>query len=307
MSYPFSPENTAPHLLQVSATPQRRRVGRFAETPGLKAARAMYGVLCNTVPPLAARLAYRQLAKPPRGLVRDWQASLLGGSRSHRIPFGQGHLAAYEWGAGPTILLVHGWGSHATHMGKMIMPMVNAGYRVVAFDAPAHGASSGRSTDLVQFASAIAAVARWAGDLHAVVAHSFGASMAMYACRDWGVRPGRMVLMSSFDHCNWFVEAFAQHVGLTSGVKERVRQMLVRLYGGRLDWSRMAVTDMVRAADFPMLVVHDDDDEEIPVEHGLALAKASPLAQFKGTRGQGHHLVVRNLEVLQHVLKFLSA
>ena len=304
MSYQFSPDTTAPHLLKLAEAPQRRRAGRFAPTPGLKAIRAFNRVLCNVAPALAARLAYRQLATPPRATPSDWQAALRDEARRHMLPFGRGKLAVYEWGAGPTVLMVHGWGSHATHMGRMVLPLVAAGYRVVSFDAPAHGASSGRATDLVQFASAVAAVARHAGSLRCVLGHSFGAAMAMYAQRDWGVQADRLVLLSSLSHCNWFVEAFGEHAGLTPGVLARVRRMLVTLYCGRLDWRRMSVVDMVRGIDVPALVVHDELDEEIPFEHGLALAAASPRVTFRATRGHGHHLVVRNLDVIEQVVRF---
>jgi pimeloyl-ACP methyl ester carboxylesterase len=307
MSYQLSDETNAPHLLGTDRAAKRRAVGRFAPTPGLRAVRAANRVLCRVAPALAARLAYRQLATPPRSIERDWQVTLRADARRHMLPFGRGHLAVCEWGAGPAVLMVHGWGSHATHMGRMVAPLVRAGFRVVSFDAPAHGESSGRATDLVQFASAIAAVAAYAGPLHGVLAHSFGASMAMYAWRDWGVEPERMVLLSSFKHCNWFVDAFGEHAALTPNVLSRVRDRLVRLYGGRLDWSRMSVTDMVRAMDFPALIVHDENDDEIPFEHGLSLAAASKLASFSATRGQGHHLVVRNPEVIRSVVRFLSA
>lgn len=40
----------------------------------------------------------------------------------------------------------------------------------------------------------------------------------------------------------------------------------------------MSVVDTPRASDAPTLVVHDEDDEEIPFEHGLALANARPGA-----------------------------
>jgi pimeloyl-ACP methyl ester carboxylesterase len=306
MSYQYSTQTPLPDMLKEQAGTRPPRSGRFAPTRGIRAVRAAYGLLCKAVPQLAARLAYAQLARPPRAAAGDRHHALRQQAFSRRIRFGDGELALLEWGQGPAVLMVHGWGSHATHMGRMIGPLVGAGFRVIAFDAPAHGMSSGRSTDLVQFASAIASVAAYAGPLHAVVGHSFGAAMAMYAWRDWGVEAERMVLISSFEHCNWFVEAFGRHVGLTTGVLERVRQMLVRLYGGRLDWSRMSVADMVRAVDFPVLIVHDQDDDEIPFEHGLALAGARPGAQFKATRGHGHQLVVRNADVIDGVVRFLA-
>ena len=56
---------------------------------------------------------------------------------------GGDEIAVYAWGNGPTILCVHGWGGRATNFAAFIGPMVAAGFRVVAFDAPGHGQSSG--------------------------------------------------------------------------------------------------------------------------------------------------------------------
>ena len=106
-----------------------------------------------TSPAAAAHLAYVLLTRPPRVAERSWQASLREHARQSTLPFGSGHLALYDWGSGPTVLLVHGWGARGTHLGKLVPPLVAAGYRVVAFDAPGHGQSSGRSATLPQFAS----------------------------------------------------------------------------------------------------------------------------------------------------------
>ncbi|WP_186510793.1 alpha/beta fold hydrolase [Caenimonas sedimenti] len=307
MSYQFSPETTFPKQLAPVSRPAPRRTGRFARTRGLRLMRGAYAVLCRLAPAVAAQLAYAQLATPPRTAQLDSRLALRDQALGHRLPFAGGDLAVLSWGQGPAVLLVHGWGSHATHMDRMIGPLVGAGYRVVAFDAPAHGQSTGRATDLVQFAAAIAAVAAHTGPLHAVLAHSFGASMALYAQRDWGLDAKKMVLVSSFDHCNWFTEAFAEHVGLTAAVLARVRDRLVRLYGGRLDWARMSVVDMLRGSDSQALVIHDEEDEEIPFEHGLALANARPGVRFRGTRGFGHQLVLRSAGVIDAVVEFISS
>jgi pimeloyl-ACP methyl ester carboxylesterase len=309
MRHQFQPYHEGPSAAPAQARPQARptRVGRFAETPGVPAVRRVYRVLCRLAPGVAARLAYRQLATPPRSAAGRWPQAVRAQTRTRRLPCGTGELAVYEWGQGPAVLLVHGWGGNATHMGRMVLPLVLAGFRVVAFDAPAHGRSSGLRTDMVEFANAVATVARQVGPLHAVIGHSFGAAMALYAARDWGLDSTRLVLISSFDHCNWFVEMFALHVGLTPEVRQRVRDMFVLRYGGRLDWGRMSVVEMARQAHLPTLLVHDDTDEEIPFSHGLSLAAALPAAQFKATHGLGHHRVVRNPEVIRRIVAFIDS
>ena len=163
-------------------------------------------------------MAFRQLATPPRRVSGPWPVAIREHTRTRRLKSGSVELAVYEWGRGPAVMLVHGWGSNATHLARLVQPLRSAGFRVIAFDAPAHGRSTGRSTDMVAYAQAVALVAREAGPLHAVIGHSFGAAMAMYAARDWGLSASRLVLVSSFNDCNWFLEMFAQHVGLTPEV-----------------------------------------------------------------------------------------
>jgi pimeloyl-ACP methyl ester carboxylesterase len=72
------------------------------------------------------------------------------------IPFGETEtIAAWEWGAGPTILLVHGWeGSHADLDG-FVAPLIAAGLRAIAMDLPAHGASTGTLAPIPLLAKAI--------------------------------------------------------------------------------------------------------------------------------------------------------
>ncbi|MGV9195387.1 alpha/beta hydrolase [Microbacterium sp. MC2] len=56
-------------------------------------------------------------------------------------------VVTYEWGDGDrTVVLIHGWNGRASQFATLARELVAEGYRVVAFDAPAHGASSGRHT-----------------------------------------------------------------------------------------------------------------------------------------------------------------
>ncbi len=305
MSHSSSFEAIALHDAAASLAPPRRSVGRFRETPGIKAVRASFAVLCRVAPTLAAHMAYDLLASPPRCPERAWQTRLRESATSFRLTLGDGELAVYEWGQGPAVLMVHGWGARATHMGKMIEPLVAQGLRVVAFDAPAHGESSGSTTDLVQYAAAINAVARRTGPLHALLAHSFGVAMALYARRDWGFEAERHVFVSSFEHCSWFTRAFGEQVGLTPRVLERTLQMLVERYPGRLDWDSLSVAGMLHQTPQPTLLIHDREDAEIPFEHSLALLQAAPQAQLYETQGLGHHRLLGHAGVIEKVVDFV--
>lgn len=287
----------------------RGSAGRFRETGSMRLLRATLGAVSKLSPALAAHAGYRLLATPPRIAERPWQRELRQRAVASRLQFGADTLAVYQWGASaaPTLLLVHGWGARATHLGRMIEPLVSAGFRVVAFDAPAHGHSDGRATDLVEFAGAVHAVAQFAGDLHGVIAHSFGAAMALLAARDWGMAPRRQVLISAFDHCKWFCTAFGQCAGLPPAVVERMRHILVERYNGRFDWDQSSVVEMLRLGNRPTLLIHDEEDPEIPYAHSLALLRGAPRARLHATRGLGHHRLLGDPSVIREVLRFVLA
>src|SRR3970040_3198587 len=96
-------------------------------------------------------------------------------------------------GLRPSALLAHGWGGRATQMRRFVPALVAAGYRVVAYDQPAHGLSEGRLTGLPDFADALAEVARHHGGVRAVIAHSLGGPAAAIALAR-GLALARVVL-----------------------------------------------------------------------------------------------------------------
>ena len=90
----------------------------------------------------------------------------------------------YAWGEGPTILFVHGWTNHSGTWQSYIAQLVDSGYRVVAFDAPAHGQSSGSVLTPVRYMTVINAFIENIGMPHAIVGHSYGAMCAVLSLRN---------------------------------------------------------------------------------------------------------------------------
>ena len=78
--------------------------------------------------------------------------------------FWDGHrVAGEEWGEGPPVYLVHGWGGQRAHLAIFVKPLVAQGFRVIAFDLPSHnesdrGALAPGRTTAIECADAIAAM-----------------------------------------------------------------------------------------------------------------------------------------------------
>ena len=55
-------------------------------------------------------------------------------------------VQGYRWNKGQNkkVLIAHGFNSSVAGCGRYVQPLINKGYEVLAFDAPAHGCSTGK-------------------------------------------------------------------------------------------------------------------------------------------------------------------
>jgi pimeloyl-ACP methyl ester carboxylesterase len=207
------------------------------------------------------------------------------------------------------VYLVHGWGGSAAQLGAFVEPLVAAGLRVVAFDAPSHGASppgpSGRrSSTIVEFAAALRAVAAVHGPAHAVVAHSLGSAATAVALRD-GLAADRAVLLAPFVDVLPYTHGFARRFGFGERVRARMVRRLERRFG--VPMSDFEVTGMARQmTPPPVLVVHDRDDRETAWSGGRDLSRAWPGARLLTTSGLGHRRILSDPTVVAEVVRFVA-
>jgi pimeloyl-ACP methyl ester carboxylesterase len=274
----------------------------------LTAVRAAFWLLERVAPALGARWAERLWFRVPR----DHRGSRHGRRRPDgdrfQVPVQGGSVVAWSWGDGAPVYLVHGWGGSAGQLGAFVQPLVAAGYRVVAFDAPSHGASapgpSGpRSANLLELAAALRAVAAAHGPAHAVVAHSLGCAATALALRD-GLAAARAVLVAPFVDVVPYTHEFARRLGFG----ERVRARMVRRFERRLGvpMSDFELTGMARQmTPPPVLVVHDRDDRETAWSGGRDLSRAWPGARLLTTSGLGHRRILSDPGVVAEAVRFV--
>lgn len=306
----FAADARASNVVQRSLgepAPAGKSRGRFLQRSGLKMAGTGIRAASLISARLAGRLAFRLLTTPPAARTGRRDTAILASEQPIDIPFREGALKARRWGhRGPVILLVHGWGSRLTQWDRFVDPLVASGFRVVAFDAPAHGESSGLQTDMLEYAHAVARVAHAVGPVHAVVAHSFGVAASLLARRFHGLKPDRMVLISGFTHCEWILDAFRELLGFSERLLPHLRRQLDRRCGHAVDWNELSLETIVGELDARLLLVHDRDDVDIPIEHSRRLLAAAASGEMLMTEGLGHCRILRSLDVVGRVVQFLG-
>ncbi len=269
----------------------------------LWAFRAAFRTLGRVAPDTAARWAASIFRRPPRPVSRPGdEAFLSAGTRFDVVSRGQ-RLAAWEWGSGPVVLLAHGWGSRAARLSALSQAIAGAGYRAVAWDAPAHGVSEGRYASLPEFAWALRDVADLVGAVYGVVGHSLGGAAAALALAQ-GLGTERAVLVAAPADVVVYSHAFADHLHIPPRAHDAMRRNLEATL--QMRWEDLHLPTLARAMTVPLLVVHDRDDPDVPFTHGEAIAQAWPGAELLATRGLGHRAVLRDPLVVSRVVGFLG-
>jgi pimeloyl-ACP methyl ester carboxylesterase len=214
------------------------------------------------------------------------------------------------WGEGEPVYLLHGWGGSAWQLGAFVAPLLRAGYRVVAFDAPSHGESAPgpggpRGSTLLEFAAALRAVVVAFGPPRAVVSHSLGCSATATALRD-GLAAGRVVFLAPMADPRPYTHDFARRLGFGERVRGRMVERIERRVGVPMsDFDLPAMARQMTTP--PLLVVHDRDDREIRWTGGRDVSRAWPAARLLLTSGLGHRRILRDPEVVAQVVAFVRA
>lgn len=259
-------------------------------------------------PSLAARLARRLFLTPPARRRPSGSAELARLRSGERlvVPALPG-IVVRSWGQGPAVLLVHGWGGRSGQLCGFVAPLVDAGYRVVALDGPAHGESPGKRTDMISFADTVAALAtRLQADsgLHAVVGHSFGAACSLYALRD--TPQVKLVLISCPPHAIWATERFGAALAVSPGVLARMRTLIEHEHQQRFRWADLSLVALASRRN-EVLLVHDEHDRLIPYQESAAeFLRVAPWLEHLATQGLGHRSLLAAPAVIARVREFLA-
>jgi len=256
-------------------------------------------------PSLAGLWAERLFLTPPKPRYPSSEFFDLIDARQSFVRHRGRHIATWRWGSSeaPAVLLVHGWGGRATQMRRFVFHLAAAGYRVIAYDQPAHGLSDGRLTGLPDFADVLAEVARHHGNVRAVIAHSLGGPATAIALAR-GLAAERAVLISPPSDLVGYSRRFARWLAIPERVRRAMQAAIEERFGVR--WSDLEVARIAPRLRAGALVIHDRQDTQVPWQQGAALAQHWPGARLLTTRGLGHGRILEDDQVARAAVDFIT-
>jgi len=256
---------------------------------------------------LTTKLAVYLFSKPIRHVrpKRENRLYHLASQRRIYIPEINKEIQVYRWGdSKQKALLVHGWSGRGTQLHKITDLLLKLGYEVWSFDAPAHGQSEGSTTMMVEFISCILEITRKIGAFDVAVGHSLGGmSLLNAAARGFDVK--KLAVIGSGDVIQDIIDPFVAALGLDISYGQRMKAH----YESKLG-QPMASYDANKVAGqiaFPVLVIHDSNDLEIPVQCAQNITSSLPNGSCIITDGLGHRKILGDPGVLLNLRDWFSS
>jgi pimeloyl-ACP methyl ester carboxylesterase len=211
-------------------------------------------------------------------------------------------IATSSWGEGEPVLLIHGWEGRGSQLGEFATSSGLDGLRWIAIDLPAHGESSGKRTNVFECAAVVRELVEKLAPA-AIVAHSFGSAVTTMALRGL-LRPPRLVYLAPPEDFGYFTEVFRGMLSVPDDLAQRMQRELERRFDA--DWSALRGAALAPSMSAPLLVIHDEDDRDVPIRFGHRLAAEWPGARLLRTRGLGHRRILRDAEVIRSSHRFIA-
>ena len=238
------------------------------------------------LPTVAGKWGIKLFFKPRKHQRPVREAQYIKNASIEKIPFQSKyswqednghHYVFYQWGSGPVVLLVHGWEGRGSQMGPFVKSLVNAGYKVVTFDAVAHGDALGKRTNLPEFADIIADIEKTEGGFEAIIGHSLGGVAAAWAISN-GVNASKLVTVGSPASMEFIFAEFARQIGATQTSTDQIAWFIENFSGRKID--------------------------EFSLKNILSEHWAN--SEFKLTENLGHRRILRDEKTILEIIDFIA-
>lgn len=230
--------------------------------------------------------------------------------KATRISFvHQGHLIkGFQWnkGAAKRLMVLHGYESSCRKFDHHIAKSIKLGYEVIAFDAPAHGDSEGKSVNVLIYADMIRQAIHNFGQVDSFICHSFGGiALSLYLETVEHDANTKIAFIAPATETTSAIDGFFSFLQLNTSIRKAFDQRIKQMSGQYPEYFsiKRALTN-IKAT---VLWIHDKGDQVTPFKDVQPIIDMQlPNVEFMLTEGLGHNRIYRDNEVKRTLFAFIS-
>ncbi len=213
----------------------------------------------------------------------------------------------YRWNkdGGRKILIAHGFNSTVAKFDRYVVPLIKKGYEVIAFDAPAHGKSTGKTINAVLYKDMILEIEKQYGKIESFIAHSFGGLAVTLALEEINHNNQyKVVLIAPATESKSAIDFFFSFMKLDDGVRKEFDNYIFEMRGKPSEW--YSVSRAIKNITASVLWCHDADDDLTPWNDAKKVQEKNYRnIRFIVTNGLGHRKIYRDIKVSKAIIDFL--
>ncbi len=264
---------------------------------------AYFNSLALVSPKTAAKKGFDLFCNPMSKALKPYQTTFLETGKAAVLDYEGIKIQTYKWGNGSKkVLLIHGWASHSFRWKAHIEYLIKNDFTVHAFDAPAHGLSSGKMLHLILYSEVIGFFIEKHRGIEHVITHSMGGFAIVYwLFQNKENNLKKVVLMGAPGEATDFFNYYKRTLGLTDRTLKILTDEFAKLLGyGPSYFSASAFVKELRTQG---LIIHDKEDKESSYENSVKLNKHWKNSELILTQGLGHSL--KSKELLEDIVQFM--
>jgi len=216
-------------------------------------------------------------------------------------------ITGYRWNhpQPKKLLILHGFESSSYKFDHLISAGIRQGYEVLAFDAPAHGQSEGKTVNLLEYIDMISKINISYGPVDAYICHSFGGIASVhYLEKTKHDANTKLVLIAPATETTTAIDSFFRFLQLSDKVRKEFEK-LIEQRTGEIP-AHFSIRRAMKHIKASVLWIHDEDDHITPLSDVLKVKENNyPNIEYYFTQGLGHSRIYRDSTVKKKIFSFL--
>lgn len=227
----------------------------------------------------------------------------------HSLVFNGKKIKGYQWNpeGQKKVLILHGFESSSVNFHRYVEEFLLKGMQVVAFDAPAHGKSEGKTIILPEYVSMIELVQEKFGPFQRFMTHSFGGLALVHFLEKNPHQPtDKIALIAPATETTTAIHQYFTMLNLKEDIKPVFFKVIEQKTGKKAEY--FSINRAIQQVQAKVKWYHDKQDYITPVSDiRPSIEKKLPNVEFRISSGLGHNRIYRDEETVRDVINFLSS